>query len=143
MHIQPLPHMHTHTQEGQRERKCSMFCSHYVCDSDKAFLADLQMNTEIIELLCVHVCVCYAKSSLTVLQPYGLQPTKLLCSWDSPGKTIGVGCHSLLQGSFPTQESNLSLLHLLHCQVGSLPLHYQPITKEIEEARGKGKEENV
>ena len=41
MHIQPLPHMHTHTQEGQRERKCSMFCSHYVCDSDKAFLADL------------------------------------------------------------------------------------------------------
>ena len=23
--------------------------------------------------------------------------------WDSPGKNIGVGCHSLLQGIFPTQ----------------------------------------
>ena len=27
-----------------------------------------------------------------------------------------------LQGIFPTQGSNLSLLHLLHWQVGSLPL---------------------
>ena len=34
----------------------------------------------------------------------------------------GVGCHALLQGIFPTQGSNPSLLHLLHWQVGSLPL---------------------
>ena len=27
----------------------------------------------------------------------GLQPTKLLCPWDSPGKSTGVGCHFLLQ----------------------------------------------
>ena len=26
----------------------------------------------------------------------------------------GVGCHCLLQGIFPTQGSNLRLLHLLH-----------------------------
>ena len=31
--------------------------------------------------------------------------------WDSPGKNTGVGCHFLLQGIFPTQESNPSLLH--------------------------------
>ena len=31
--------------------------------------------------------------------------------WNSPGKNTGVGCHSLLQGTFPTQESNLGLLH--------------------------------
>ena len=24
--------------------------------------------------------------------PYGLQPTRLLCPWDSPGKNTGVGC---------------------------------------------------
>ena len=48
------------------------------------------------------------------LQPYGLQPTRLLCPWDSPGKTIGVGCHFLLQGIFSTQVSNLHLLWLLH-----------------------------
>ena len=33
-----------------------------------------------------------------------------------------VGCHVLLQGIFPTQESNPCLLCLLHWQGGSLPL---------------------
>ena len=36
---------------------------------------------------------------------------KLLCLWDFPGKSTGVGCLSLLQGIFPTQGSNLGLLH--------------------------------
>ena len=31
------------------------------------------------------------------LQPHGLQPTSLLCPWESPGKNAGVGCHFLLQ----------------------------------------------
>ena len=34
----------------------------------------------------------------------------------------GVGCYFLLQGIFPTQGSNPRLFHLLHWQVGSLPL---------------------
>ena len=55
-------------------------------------------------------------------QLYGLQPTRLLCPWDSPGKNTGVGCHALLQGIFPTQGSNSGLLHLLHWQEGSSPL---------------------
>ena len=38
-------------------------------------------------------------------QPQGPQHTRLLCPWDCPGKTTGVGCHSLLQGIFPTQGS--------------------------------------
>ena len=29
--------------------------------------------------------------------PGGLQPTRLLCPWDFPGKSTGVGCHCLLQ----------------------------------------------
>ena len=29
-------------------------------------------------------------------RPHGLQPTRLLCPWDSPGKSTGVGCHSKL-----------------------------------------------
>ena len=32
-------------------------------------------------------------------------------SWDSPGKNTGVDCNALLQGIFPTQGSNPSLLH--------------------------------
>ena len=29
--------------------------------------------------------------------PHGLQPTRLLCPCDCPGKSTGVGCHCLLQ----------------------------------------------
>ena len=36
--------------------------------------------------------------------------------WDSPGMNTGVSCHFLLQGIFPTQESNLCLLWLQHCR---------------------------
>ena len=35
---------------------------------------------------------------------------------ESPGKNIGVGCLTLLQGIFPTQGSNPHLLGLLHCR---------------------------
>ena len=33
------------------------------------------------------------------LQPHGLQPSKLLCPWDSSGKNNGVGCHSFSRRS--------------------------------------------
>ena len=45
------------------------------------------------------------------LRPHGLQPTRLLCPWDFPGKTTGADCHFLLQGVFPTQGSNPGLPH--------------------------------
>ena len=48
------------------------------------------------------------------LQSYRLQPSRLLRPWDSPGKSTGVGCHSLLQGMFPMQRSSLHLSHLEH-----------------------------
>ena len=56
------------------------------------------------------------------VQPYGLQPATLLCSWDSPGKNTGVGCHALLQGIFQAQGLKLYLSFLLHWQTGSLLL---------------------
>ena len=61
---------------------------------------------------------------LDSLRLYGLWPTRLLCPWDSPGKSSGVGCCALLQGIFLTQGSKLHLLHLclLHWQVDSLLL---------------------
>ena len=40
-----------------------------------------------------------APQSCRTLRPYGLQPTGLLCPWESPGKDTGVGCHALLQGA--------------------------------------------
>ena len=56
------------------------------------------------------VCVVVAQSCPTLCD-HGLEPTRLLCPWDSPGKKTRVGCHALLQGIFPTQGSNPGLLH--------------------------------
>ena len=55
---------------------------------------------------------------MSFLRPGGLEPARLLCPWDSPGKNTGSGCRLLLQRIFPTQGSNL---HLLHWQADSLP----------------------
>ena len=37
-------------------------------------------------------------------RPHGLQPSRLLCPWDSSGKSTGVGCHCLLQFYFLNQS---------------------------------------
>ena len=42
---------------------------------------------------------------------YGLWPARLLCPWISIGQNTRVGCHSLLQGIFPTQGLNPCLLN--------------------------------
>ena len=44
------------------------------------------------------------------LRPLWTEPARLLCPWDSPGKSTRVGCHACLQGIFPTQGSNPSIL---------------------------------
>ena len=40
-----------------------------------------------------------------------MDPTRLLCPWDFPGKNTGMGCHFLLQEIFPTEGLNPGLLH--------------------------------
>ena len=50
--------------------------------------------------------VCARSVMSNCLWPHGVQPTRLPCSWSSPGKNTGVGFHFLLQGIFPTQGSN-------------------------------------
>ena len=65
--------------------------------------------------LCA-VCAKSLQSCLTV-RPHGLQSTRLLCPWESPGKNTGVGCHALLQGIFPTQGLNPHLLPLICIEV--------------------------
>ena len=54
------------------------------------------------------VCICLLLSDSETPWTAARQAPLL---WDSPGKNAGVGCHVLLQGIFPTQESNLSPLH--------------------------------
>ena len=45
-------------------------------------------------------------SHVSLLQPHGLEPTRLLCPWDHSSKNTGVGCHFLLRGIIPIQGSN-------------------------------------
>ena len=49
------------------------------------------------------------------LRPHGLNPTRLLCPWDSPGKNTEEGCHSYLQGIFLTQRLSLHCRQTLSC----------------------------
>ena len=60
--------------------------------------------------------------SCPALRSRGLESTRLLCPWDFPGKSTGVGCHFLLQGIFLTQGSNPGLLH---CRQTLYPLSHQ------------------
>ena len=72
------------------------------------------------DISCVSLLSCSVLSNS--LQSFGLQPARLLSPWDSPGKNIGVGCHALLQGIFPTHRESPGLWQcrrLLH------PLSYQ------------------
>ena len=81
----------------------------------------------ILSLCGRHSClitIMHAESlqSCLTLRPYGPQPSRLLCSWDSPGWGNGVSCHVLFQGIFLIQGWNLHLLCLLHWQASSLLL---------------------
>ena len=70
---------------------------------------------EAFVLLCL---VCAGSVTSSSLCPHGLQPSRLLCPWDSLSRQeYGVGCHCFLQGFFPTQGLNRCLW-----QADSLPL---------------------
>ena len=73
--------------------------------------------------VCMHVFSVTSVIS-DAWQLYGLQPARLLCPWDLPGKNNWVGCCALLQGIFPTEVSKLSPLHLLYCRHILYPLSY-------------------
>ena len=75
--------------------------NHLVCSREEIYL-----NSLFRESACVFVA-----QSCPTLQPHELQPTRLLCPRNSPGTNTGMGCHSLLQGIFPTQGLNPGLLH--------------------------------
>jgi len=70
----------------------------------------------VTELCC---CCCLVASVVpSSVRPYGPQPARLLCPWDSLGRSAGVGCHALLQGIFPNQGPNSDFLHcrqILYC----------------------------
>ena len=81
---------------------------------------NLRQPVLIISSVSPHLPQCsYENESVSSpVLSHSLSLPELLCPWDSPGKNTEVGCHSLLQGIFPTQGWNPGFLHW---QVGPLP----------------------
>ena len=94
------------------------------------------------------LCYCYCcylvtKSCLALCTPWPIAHQAPM-SMGSPGKNTGAGCHFLLQGIFPTQGSNLGLLHCrqypaFRQRQGSIHTYYftQLIFKSVKRMKGK------
>ena len=63
-----------------------------------------------VENSAMHAC-SVTQSCPTLCDP--MEPARLLCLWNFPGKNAGVGCHFLLQELNLIQGLNP---HLLHCR---------------------------
>ena len=60
--------------------------------------------------------------------PHRLQPTRLHCPWDSPGKNTGVGCHFLppcmkVKSEDEVAQSCLTLSNLMNCSLPGSSVH--------------------
>ena len=78
----------------------------------EALASILPMNSQgLISFRIDWLISLLSKGLKSLLQNQNSKASILFCPWDFPGKNTGVGCHFLLQGIFPTQGSNLHLLH--------------------------------
>ena len=71
--------------------------------------------------LCFLACAVYSHSVMSHF--FATVVCQAPLSMEFSRQEYGCSCHFQLQGIIPTQGSNPLLLHLLHWQVDSLPLH--------------------
>ena len=70
------------------------------------------VETHLINVQLSVQCVCLVAQSCTILRdPMGCSLPGFSVRGDSPGKNTDMGCHALLQGTFPTQGLNPGLPH--------------------------------
>ena len=79
----------------------------------------------------ISVSICMHAQSLSHVTPWTIVCQAPLSTELSRQEWLRVGCHFLLQGTFPTQVSNPHLLHLPHWQVDSLPWSHLGIPVSI------------
>ena len=85
-----------------RDRTC-ISCFSYI---DRRVLSHkCHMGNPSLPVKVTQSCLTLHQSCLTLCNPMDCSP------WNSPGQNIGVGSLSLLQGFFPTQQSNSGLPH--------------------------------
>ena len=107
----------------QQRDKAESKCSCGLLEMDASFLgmihqvlrSTIRMGKDNYNDLWIkQPCVGAVLSHLVVsdsFRPHGLQPVRLPCPWNSPGKNTEEGCHFLLQGIFLTQGPNPCFLH--------------------------------
>ena len=76
------------------------------------------------------VFLCVSRSVMSdSLRPHRLQPTRLLCLWNSPGKSTRVSSHSLLQGSAqPRDRTQVCFLVVVWGFVGLIKMESLRLT---------------
>ena len=71
---------------------CTSFPITGFCSSLHAFRLTNSNSPQYLELQDSTLCCAKSLQSCPTLWTYGLQPTRLLCPWDFPGKNTRVGC---------------------------------------------------
>ena len=79
-------------------------------------------STESLCCTMVNVCMVNRFCCVQLFATLWITARQFFSPWDSPGKNTGVGCHALLQGTFPTQGLNPGLPH---CRQILYQLSYQ------------------
>ena len=74
-----------------------------------------------VKICVLYMCVSRSVVSNSFVIPWTVVHQVALCPWNSPGKSTGMGCHSLLQGIFPIQGLNVGLLHCRQILLPSEP----------------------
>ena len=74
------------------------YCRHCKSYTKSMTFINLTCNLCVLTILSCCCCCCQVASVVSnSVWPHRRQPIRLPCSWDSPGKNTGVGCHFLLQ----------------------------------------------
>ena len=104
----PSPVVPMYKKRREKKNTVHLTCCWFIdtikiCNTIKIFEGSLCIKYPGYDHLCAQSC--------PTLWPHELWPARLLCPWDFLGKNTGVCCHFLLQGTFPTQGSNLGPPH--------------------------------
>ena len=95
----------------------SQVCNLHSCRAGGGGMSCTQTGLTLGLIFCcsdvesLYVPCLAAQSCPTLWDTMDRSPSGTSVHGDSPGKNTGVGCHALVQGFFPTQESNPGLLH--------------------------------
>ena len=92
---------------------------------------------------CAVLCAVLSWSVVSdSLWPHRLQPARLLCHGDSPGKNTGVDCHALLQGiwgwvtdnsEYPVKEFRFTCGKAFELKFDVIQhVYFRTMTKEVE-----------